>query len=298
MTVVSRRSILCALAALPLAGRLAAEPRGDRQPAEVIDDPRVDRFDLGPAAAPWRIFVGRPRVAAPASGYSALIALDGNAAFPLLWRAREALAPDAPVVIVGLGYPSAYRFDSERRFFDLTPVTPAEHFGDRRSDRATGGRAAFLDFIAGELPRALARRVPLDPTRQTLFGHSLGGLFTLYALYRRPQLFSRYVAADPSIWWNQGSILDDEARFRETPAASGAPPIHLLIENSGAERHARSDVRATAEYSAHLVAQRLAASGKVAVRYRAFPEETHPSLLAPALGDALLFHLDRLPTRP
>ncbi len=307
MMVLSRRSVLCAPAAALLAGRGAAqtgaapqdpppwaEQRGNTMPAEVIDDPHVETFDLGPDAAPWRVFVGHPRGTAPAGGFSTLFALDGNASFPLLWHAREALAPKAPVVIVGIGYPTVYRFDSDRRFLDLTPFTPPENFGGRRSDRATGGRGAFLDFIESDLLPEVARRAATDPARRSLFGHSLGGLFALYALYERPRLFGSYMAADPSIWWNNGSILEEEARFRARLAQAGpqeTPPIRLLIENSGAERRDPSDRRGAPGFSARLAAERLAATGRMEVFYRTFPDETHPSMLAPAISDALLFHL-------
>ncbi|WP_164882490.1 alpha/beta hydrolase [Paenirhodobacter populi] len=297
----SRRSVLCASAALLWADRSAAQPdagptpqagqRGDTIPAEVIGDPRVETFDLGPARAPWRIFVGRPRGSAPAGGYSVIFALDGNASFPLLWHAREALAPEAPVVIVGIGYPTPYRFDADRRYLDLTPLTPPGNFGGRRSDRATGGRKVFLDFIEGELSAEIVRRLPVDPARRSLFGHSLGGLFTLHALYERPHLFSGYIAADPSIWWNKGSILAEEARFRENLTAAPVPPIRLLMENSGGERRAASDPRSDAAFSGRLAAERLAGTGRIEVFYRVFPDETHPSMLGPAIADGLLFHL-------
>lgn len=302
MAFLSRRSVLCASAALLLPREMAAQSapgkapaankRGDGELAEVIDDPRVETLDMGPADAPWRIFIGRPRVAAPAGGYSALLALDGNASFPLLWHAREALTPEAPVLIVGIGYPTAYRFDTARRYLDLTPFTPPENFGGRSSDRATGGRKAFLDFIEGILLPGIVQHGVTDPARCSLFGHSLGGLFALYTLYERSSMFGSYVTADPSIWWNKGSILEEEARFREKLASSASQtPIRLLMENSGAERRDRTDTRGAPEFSGRLAAERLAATGRMAVSYRLFAEETHPTMLAPSIRDALLFHL-------
>ncbi len=309
MPSLSRRTLLCAPAALLLSHAAMAQSavsgsapgkapppggRGNSEPAEVITDPRVETLDMGPTDAPWRIFIGRPRVVAPAEGYSTLFVLDGNASFPLLWHAREEMAPEAPVLIVGVGYPTTYRFDTARRFLDLTPYTPPENFGGRSSDRATGGQKAFLDFIDNRLISEIARHGGRDdPARRTLFGHSLGGLFTLHTLYTRPSLFGGYVAADPSIWWNKGSILDEEARFREklVAAPKEGVPLRLLVENSGAERRDRADTRAAPEFSGRLAADRLVATGRMAVSYRLFPDETHPTMLAPSIRDALQFHL-------
>lgn len=316
MAAFTRRSVLCAALALAFAQTGGAQTnapmpgqpqppsaRGNEIPAEVIDDPRVKTVDLGPADAPWRVFIGHPRVAPPPGGYSVIFALDGNATFPLLWRARETLAPDAPVVIVGIGYPTAHRFDTLRRFFDLTPLTAPEHTPNRDGPVQTGGREAFLDFIEGAVFAEVARHVPVDPSQRTLFGHSLGGLFTLYTLYTRPQLFSRYVAADPSIWWNGGSLLQEETAFRQALAsATAASPlpesrVRLLVENSGRqpERPTGGDTsRSNPAYSGQLAAERLAQTGGLGVFYRLFPTDSHASMLAPALADGFLFHLDRV----
>ncbi|SFA61110.1 hypothetical protein SAMN04487972_13322 [Paracoccus halophilus] len=242
---LSRRALIAGLA-LALSSRSQAQERrpawshGNR-PAEIVEDPRASSFDLGPDQSAWRILVGLPTVPPPSRGYSALIALDGNATFPMLWRHRAATAADAPVVLIGIGYPVASRFDTDRRWFDLTSaeLRPADPLaGGRRGpgDRKTGGREAFLDMIANRLLPELRRRLPLDPEDMTLFGHSLGGLFVLHALFTRPGLFRRFAAADPSIWWNAGEMLREAASFAGGVAAAGgriAPEIKLLIATSG-----------------------------------------------------------------
>lgn len=53
-----------------------------------------------------------------------------------------------------------------------------------------GGTGKLVDFIENELIPRIAEMVILDPMRRSLFGHSFGGLFTLYALFERPCLFA------------------------------------------------------------------------------------------------------------
>jgi len=53
-------------------------------------------------------------------------------------------------------------------------------------------------------------------------GHSYGGLFALHALLRRPQFFSRYAAAAPSLWWQDGFILREAEH--PAPCRRGARP--------------------------------------------------------------------------
>ena len=47
----------------------------------------------------------------------------------------------------------------------------------------------------------------VDPTRRVLMGGSFGGLFTLYAMFSDPSLFSAYLAACP------GPVFKQEADY-------------------------------------------------------------------------------------
>lgn len=93
----SRRDILAALTAT-IAGGIASKARAQPEPrkARIITDERASSFDIGPQDAGWRVFVGLPRMPAPADGYSAIIATDGNASFPGLWDRRRSWPPTRP----------------------------------------------------------------------------------------------------------------------------------------------------------------------------------------------------------
>ncbi|SIT86529.1 alpha/beta hydrolase [Pontibaca methylaminivorans] len=284
-----RRLILGAAAVGMVAATARAQDRRPRgaQPAERIVDPRVTQFEIGPADKPWRIFVGLPVSPPPAAGYSAIIALDGNASFPTLWHLREETAPHAPVALIGVGYPIEVRNDTTRRWFDLTspgkqPVPPKEGLRGP-GDRPTGGQNTFLAMIADELLPRLTRELPLEPSALTLFGHSLGGLFVLNVLFTQPQLFSRYAAADPSTWWNAGEALREAAAFRGGVLAAGgrlAPERPLLVSNSG-DRHPE-------------ILDVLADLPGLDLIHRPHPTENHGSLMHPAAAEALDLHLGRL----
>jgi len=74
----------------------------------------------------------------------------------------------------------------------------------------------------------------VDRSRQTLVGHSFGGFFTLYTMFNRPSAFQNYLAFSPSVWWNDRSLLRDEARFIAARKASD-PPVSLFIVTGGRE---------------------------------------------------------------
>ncbi|WP_323009309.1 alpha/beta hydrolase [Paracoccus sp. (in: a-proteobacteria)] len=288
---LSRRSVLAASLIAVAGGMARAQDRRPRgmEPAERIIHPRASHFDLGPAEAPWRIFVGLPQVPAPSGGYSAILALDGNATFPILWHLREQLAPQAPVALIGTGYPVETRFEPTRRWFDLTspgkePVPPQPGLRGPGSN-PTGGQEAFLAVIADRLLPELSRRFPLDAGDLTLFGHSLGGLFVLNALFTRPGLFARYAAADPSVWWNAGEPLREARAFRGGIRAAGGelkPAVSLLISTSGGG--------ATTAKSPPILGLLSGISGLELIHHP-HPDENHGSLIRPAAREALELHL-------
>lgn len=283
---VDRRRLLSLLAASAAAPALA-QPRGD--PPQDIRHPRASHFAFGPPGDQWRILVGLPDVPAPPQGYSAILSLDGRRSFPLFWRHREARAPRMPVILFGIGYEGA-----NRRWRDLTsrsmvPVVPIPFYRGAPADRETGGRDAFLAMIADQLLPELARRHPLDLRDMTLYGHSLGGLFVLHALFSRPRLFARHVASDPSVWWNAGESQREAAAFAGGVAAAGgaiAPGIQLMIAQSGLARRNHPHDPTT-------LAAILSQIRGLEVLYRPYPRESHGSLMVRSTADALDLHLWR-----
>ncbi|WP_233568075.1 alpha/beta hydrolase [Cohnella faecalis] len=156
----------------------------------------------------YRILIARPADPPPPGGYPIIFALDGDATFFTLAEAvrlqtRKPHGYD-PAIVVGIGYPSGEPFDMTRRCFDFTipaeegtlPVRP-----DGCPWPESGGADRFLDFLEFELFPFVGTRFEVDSARQTIFGHSLGGLFVLHALFARTGLFANYAAGSPSIWW-------------------------------------------------------------------------------------------------
>lgn len=65
----------------------------------------------------------------------------------------------------------------------------------------TGGAARFLAYIKNELVPYINQHYPSNGDN-TLWGHSLGGMFATYVMLQEPGLFKSYIAADPSLWWD------------------------------------------------------------------------------------------------
>jgi predicted alpha/beta superfamily hydrolase len=104
--------------------------------------------------------------------------------------------------VVGLHNAFTYRAEHKINF-----NTRDRDFLPTRIDRfpVSGGAGKFLDFLEGELLPYINKTYPTNGNN-TLYGHSFGGTFCLYALLTRPGLFSSYMAADPAWWWDQYAL--------------------------------------------------------------------------------------------
>lgn len=94
----------------------------------------------------------------------------------------------APVILVTLGY--NYHIDGAdetRRYNDLVI-----------------GRDKLLDFITDNLMPYLCENYRIDCENSTFFGHSDGGVFAHYALFKSDlyenQPFGRYIIGSPALW--------------------------------------------------------------------------------------------------
>ena len=82
---------------------------------------------------------------------------------------------------------------------------------------------ALIDEVLPAVPDMLSALAPAWPEqRKVLFGHSFGGLFTLYSLFTQPGVFDTYVAASPSLWFNDGVILEYEEVFLQRKGEGNA----------------------------------------------------------------------------
>ncbi|MBA3665371.1 MAG: alpha/beta hydrolase [Bacteroidetes bacterium] len=82
----------------------------------------------------------------------------------------------------------------------------------------SGQADKFLSFINNELIPDVDAKYTVDKNNRILMGHSLGGYFTVYALYQnlatKNNLFSTYIAASPSTHYNHNYILKELEKLK------------------------------------------------------------------------------------
>lgn len=255
----------------------------------------------------YAVFVAVPDGPAPAGGYATIYVLDGNAMFLTAAEAVRAYARrrdperDTRAIVVGIGYPDGVDVPAARTF-DLTPAVQ-----EPRSRYPAGGADAFLAFIEDDLKPRIAREFAVDPRRQALMGHSFGGLFTLYALTRRPQAFQTYVGMSSSFWFGGHDLSARVAAFAQARGAEAAPVRVLLTageyeQRPSPEDWARDPGRASKAAEdlaqrgqvvrAREAARQLAQAPGMLVDVREIAGEDHGTVIPAAIGRGVDFILN------
>ncbi len=165
--------------------------------------------------------------------YPILYSLDGNYSFPFfstssLYYEMPMLDIKNNTIIVGIGYVvSDDRIKGLAEFFawrsrDLTPIANNE------IDRSwqdilktykhdievhTGGADLFLKSLCEEVLPFIETNYRARSEERGLAGYSLGGTFTLYALFQKSHYFQNYFVGSPWIWQ---VLFEEEERFAES----------------------------------------------------------------------------------
>lgn len=243
------------------------------------------RFNSADGQRHYRIRIAQPRIAPPAAGYPVVYFLDGNAVLMELNASLLArlAAQKQPPVLVLLSYDNDLRIDANGRSYDYTPA-PLQTTGMR----ANGGADAFLELIENQVKPAVAAKVAIDPQRQTLWGHSYGGLFVLHTLLTQPAAFQNYVAVEPSLWWGNGFILQEAQRVIERHPAMSA---HLWLWIGGGEKMRSAPPNIKQQQlpadAAQRLAERLATLNGLRVNFREWPGLDHGTMFSAAIAPAL-----------
>ena len=102
-----------------------------------------------------------------------------------------------PIIVVGI--------KSNNRTKDFSPTISKNNPG-------SGNGPNYLEFIEKEVLSFVRTNYRTHPFT-VLEGHSLGGLFTAYALMEKPNLFDAHLILSPSFWWNQEEFIKKSGSY-------------------------------------------------------------------------------------
>lgn len=110
----------------------------------------------------------------------------------------------APIIIVGV-------WNTPDRVADYTPDEDPDGARTDGKPQGRGGRAErYLRWIVEELKPFVDANYRTRPGREhtATLGSSLGGIVSLAAGERSPEVFGCVAAVSPSLWWNGGSVIE------------------------------------------------------------------------------------------
>ncbi|MGK2286512.1 alpha/beta hydrolase [Pedomonas sp. V897] len=220
----------------------------------------------------YRVLVAWPEGEPPAAGWPVLWMLDGEDNFALAVQTARRLTRGHPREALKHGLIVA--IDSgpiARRILDYTPAVPGYAIPEGRPahGQKTGGAEAFLSFIETKVRPHIAARWPINTARETLAGHSFGGILALYDL-RRHGNFDAYAAISPSLWFADGKALP-----RERPAT--ARTVILAGSREG------GPANGVLEHGEHLAAELR--EGGADARFGLLEGHTHGTTMLAAMMD-------------
>ncbi len=250
----------------------------------------------------YTLSIYTPTHPAPKEGLPILYLLDGHLIFPLAQKIADNLIKEnqiKPIIIVGIDYTEQSQWINLRAQ-DYTPPHNTTITNDPfiKGEANGGGAPLFLSFINNELKPFIEQNFHVNPKKQAIFGHSYGGLFTLYTRFTQPDSFQYYYAASPSIWWDNKVIMQTVDQFmRNTKPSSPTPKFIISVgsleqtapDNSPDERKQKLIKRSQVS-NATVLANQLKDSPihNLLTEFIIFPDQNHGTVIPLAIEQALI----------
>lgn len=165
---------------------------------------------------------------------------------------------------------------------DFTYPTTIE--ADKKRFPTTGHSDRFIAFLGQELQPFIDRKYKTT-TAKTIIGQSLGGLLATEILLKQPRLFDKYIIVSPSIWWDNGSLLNQSSALLQ-PDYEKETAVYIGV---GKEGLTPGDAPRVMEVDANVLAEKIKkAKGKnVTVYFDYLPQEDHATVTHQAVFNAL-----------
>lgn len=178
-----------------------------------------------------------------------------------------------PSIVVGIT-----NTDRKRDF--TYPTTIA---ADQKNFPTAGHSDKFIAFLEKELQPFIEKKYKTNSSK-TIIGESLGGLLATEILLKKPTLFSKYIIVSPSLWWDNGSLLDQTSDILQENF-SQKTEVYIGV---GKEGLTPGNTPRVMEVDANLLAEKIknTKSKNVKVYFDYLPEENHATVMHQAVFNA------------
>jgi uncharacterized protein len=164
---------------------------------------------------------------------------------------------------------------------DFTYPTTIET--DKKRYPTTGHSDKFIAFIEKELQPFIEKKYKTNASK-TLIGQSLGGLLATEILLKKSTLFNNYIIISPSLWWDNGSLLNQTGGILQD-TFSQKTGIYIGV---GKEGLTPTQIPRVMEVDANVLADKIrnTKSKTVHVVFDYLPQEDHATIMHQAVFNA------------
>lgn len=164
---------------------------------------------------------------------------------------------------------------------DFTFPTTIE--ADKKLYPTAGHSDRFIAFLEKELQPFVEQEFKTTESK-TLIGQSLGGLLATEILFEHPSLFNKYIIVSPSLWWNNGSMLNEDSKIM---SADFKQPTEVYIA-VGKEGLTPTAVPRVMEVDVNVLADKIkmTKSKSINVFFDYLPLEDHATIMHQAVANA------------
>lgn len=154
---------------------------------------------------------------------------------------------------------------------------------DLKAFPTSGHSDKFISFIEKELQAYIQTKYKANNDK-TIIGQSLGGLFATEVLLKKPTLFNKYIIISPSLWWDNGSLLNQNSNLL-TENFNQQTDIYIGV---GKEGLTPTEIPRVMEIDANLLTAKIKGtkSGKVKVFFDYLPQENHVTIMHQAVSNS------------
>lgn len=167
---------------------------------------------------------------------------------------------------------------------DFTFPTSIEK--DKKRFPTSGHSDKFISFIEKELQPFIQNKYKTTNSK-TIIGQSLGGLLETEILLKKPALFNKYIIVSPSLWWNNGSLFNqDLTAFQNN--FNQQTDIYIAVGKEGATP---TEIPRIMEDDANSLFEKIRGikNKNIKVHFEYLPKENHATILHQAVSNSFKF---------
>jgi uncharacterized protein len=181
---------------------------------------------------------------------------------------------------------------------DYTPTKiQSSPFVDSAAAKISGGGENFIAHMEKELIPYINEHYPAASSR-ALIGHSLGGLTAVNILLKHTELFNKFIAIDPSLWWDEEKLLNECRELLTKPF----PKVSLFLAIANTKNKDKPEIDAVKKdttVNTALIRPSIilldylkeASIKNLTYSWKYYKDADHMTVFEPAAADAFRFLL-------